>query len=246
MLFPLHSHREWHSRQAHGPRKQAECISYIERAISIINSNGSQNTVPLHSIVDACHRQCSVAVSTIYRWWKHYQERGELPYESAIHDRKMRAKYNFLPKNSRMNDDDLAALKQILDQQPELYMDEVALALGLNIGKYFHPATIWRYATKKLMYSIQTLAEVAKQQSEVAREKFRYTLASLLQNDPSRLVLVDETHKDRSASRRRRGWGRINGGGVVSRQYYKNVVRYTLIAAADINGFIESACQTVD
>jgi hypothetical protein len=62
----------------------------------------------------------------------------------------------------------------------------------------------------------------------------------LLQGQPEILVLIDETHKDRNASAcRRRGWGKKNSGGVRLRQWYKNIVRYTLIAAADINGFIE-------
>ena len=67
-----------------------------------------------------------------------------------------------------------------------------------------------------------------------------------LQSRPERLVTIDETHKDRNAARRRRGWGRKgNAGGVTVKAWFENAARYTLIAAADVNGFIPAACHTV-
>ena len=67
----------------------------------------------------------------------------------------------------------------------------------------------------------------------------------LLQGDGSRSITIDETHKDRNASRRRKGWAYRNSGGATIKEWYRNVVRYTLIAAADIHGFIPSACNTI-
>ena len=67
----------------------------------------------------------------------------------------------------------------------------------------------------------------------------------LLQGDASRLITIDETHKDRNASRRRKGWAYQNSGGAKVKEWYRNVVRYTLIAAADVGGFIPAACHTV-
>mmetsp|Transcript_17391 Transcript_17391/g.22615 ORF Transcript_17391/g.22615 Transcript_17391/m.22615 type:complete len:137 (-) Transcript_17391:889-1299(-) len=76
---------------------------------------------------------------------------------------------------------------------------------------------------------------------------FKQALQVLLQNDPERLILVDETHKDRNTARRKKGWGRRNtrGAETILTEWYKCSVRYTLIAAADINGFIECACDTL-
>ena len=57
--------------------------------------------------------------------------------------------------------------------------------------------------------------------------------------------MIDETHKDRNAARRRRGWSNRNTKTVLTHEWFKSIVRYTLIGAADINGFIASACHTV-
>lgn len=56
--------------------------------------------------------------------------------------------------------------------------------------------------------------------------------------------MIDETHKDRNAARRRRGWKRRNSNAEINERHPNNV-RYTLLAAADVNGFIPVACHTV-
>ena len=56
--------------------------------------------------------------------------------------------------------------------------------------------------------------------------------------------MIDKTHKDRNASRRRRGWKRRNTPAEVN-EWYRSCVRYTMIGVADINGFIVSGCKTV-
>ena len=53
------------------------------------------------------------------------------------------------------------------------------------------------------------------------------------------VIVIDETHKDKRASRRRRAWGFRNGGGVKLRKWFKTGCRYTMIARFNINGFVE-------
>ena len=65
----------------------------------------------------------------------------------------------------------------------------------------------------------------------------------MLQECPERLVMIDETHKYRNAARRIRGWCKKKSD-AENNKWYRNCVRYTLMAAADINGFIVGSCHT--
>ena len=145
-----------------------------------------------------------------------------------------------------MDDNDALILKGIVDKNPNLYLDELSFLFDVKTGNFVHYTTICRCLIEKLQYSLQVLQTIAIQQSEANEIRFLQALNILLQGDPERLILIDESHKDQNAARRRRGWGRKgNVDGVKVREWFEKVVQYTLIAAADINGFIPSACHTV-
>ena len=172
-----------------------------------------------------------------------YELYGELPYETQAHIKRVRKKYRWLPAGAKINEIELQQLKNIIDNRPDLYLDEIALVFGVTTGKYVHHSTLWRYITEHLNYSLQCLTERALQQSEIARDDFKRHLRRTLQDKPEMLIMVDETHKDRSASRRRRGYGKRNSGGLKVDEWFKNTIRYTLIGVADINGFVDDACR---
>ena len=52
-------------------------------------------------------------------------------------------------KRAKIDDGELIQLKKILDDHPNLYLDEIALAFHITSGKYLHYTTIWNYITKK-------------------------------------------------------------------------------------------------
>ena len=192
---------------------------------------------------------CKVSKTTLRQWWKSYLHTGELPHQTSQYERKMMKKYKWISNSAqlKLSEQDIDVLNNIVTRDPHAYTDEIALAFGRETGKYVAPNTLWRYITDKLGLTLQVLSTRAKQQCETSRGRFSAALSFLLQDCPERLLMVDETHKDRNAARRRRGWGRRNAkGGKKVAQWFKNTVRYTLIAAADINGFIECACETVD
>ena len=93
-----------------------------------------------------------------------------------------------------------------------------------------------------LTSSMNVLQTVAKQQCEQDEIRFLQALEILLQSCPELLVTIDESHKDRNAARRRRGWSKKGNTDVVAlNEWCESCVRYTLIAAVDINGFIPAA-----
>ena len=63
----------------------------------------------------------------------------------------------------------------------------------------------------------------------------------LLVKDVEQVLVIDETHKDKRASRRRRAWGKRNSGGVALRKWFKKEVRYTMIGGFNVNGFLKSS-----
>ena len=227
---------------------QAAVIEHLEDVLAVFSPDDPEgNGIVMHDIYKECADKHSLSTSTVRRYWKSYLLLGELPYETKLREKKLRNKYKWLPKHSKITDDELQILREIISGNPLLYLDEIAIQFGYRTNKYFVPSTIWRYLTRYLNLSLKILRKCAEQQCTVEQDMFKEALQILLQDDPERLILIDETHKDRNAARRNKGWGRRNtrGAETILTEWYKCSVRYTLIAAADINGFIECACDTV-
>ena len=120
----------------------------------------------------------------------------------------MKGNIKFAKKNELLDDNDVLILKSIVDNNPNHYLDELAFIFGVKTGKFVHYSTICRTLKEKLEYSLQVLTTIAKQQSKDEETRYLQALNQLLQCCPERLIMVDETHKDRNAARRRRGWCR--------------------------------------
>ena len=100
--------------------------------------------------------------------------------------------------------------------------------------------TVYRCLHDRLNYRLLVVQEIASQRNEEDRELFKNALLEILEH-PEMLCFVDETHKDRNASRRRRAWGR-RGSKLELHRWFENTVRYTFIGVADFNGFVDEAC----
>ena len=97
-------------------------------------------------------------------------------------------------------------LKEICEEHPEYYLDEFANELFCRTGYVFHIATICR-VMKKMNYSLQVCYHSAAQRDQEQRDLYMDSLYSLVDN-PSQLIFIDETHKDRNASRRKRAYAK--------------------------------------
>ena len=169
-----------------------------------------------------------------------------MPYKASERKRRLKRHFKGARKNEILDDADILSLKEVVDENPNLYLDEIAFTFGVKSGKFVHYSTIRRYMIDKLGYSMQVLQRIAKQRNEQDEIKYLNALSLMLQSCPERFITIDETHKDCNAARRRRGWGKKgNPDGVVLNEWFESVVCYTVIAAVDINGFIPAACDTV-
>jgi transposase len=134
------------------------------------------------------------------------------------------------------------ALKALVLEKPELYLDEIQSKL-INLGfPKIHPSTIYKYL-KRIGLSLNSLTAVASERSELERSQYYKEILGL---DPHMFIFMDETAKDRKASRRRRGWTKTGSDSKIAKRFIRTADRFTLLAAMNINGFIPHACMKVD
>ena len=127
-------------------------------------------------------------------------------------------------------------------QNPVLYLDEIQDRLsGWGLPRV-SIATIQRYL-KQMGLSHRVLLRVARQQCDFERGQYR---ARIERYDPSDLVFVDETAKDRTSRGRQRGYAMRGSDARILEYFLETPLVYTLIAAADQNGFIPEACLQID
>ena len=124
-------------------------------------------------------------------------------------------------------------LKEIINNNPEYYLDEIAVELVKKVGVYLPFSTFYKTITKRLKYSLQVCYEAAKQRNEMERRRYKEAL-QIVVKDPRQVLVIDEAHKDKRASRRRRTWGRRNSGGVTLLKWFRSKVRYTMITGISI------------
>ena len=71
-----------------------------------------------------------------------------------------------MSKTTKVTESELLQLKCIVDTNPNLYLDEIALMFLIQSGKFLHYTTIQRYITTHFNYTLQTIMASAKQQCE--------------------------------------------------------------------------------
>ena len=166
------------------PSVQAKVIDHMEDVMAVISPDDPEGTrVAMHDVYEECAKENDISSSTVRRYWKSYLLLGELPYETKEREKKMLKKYNWLPKNAKINVDQLQILDDIITDNPLLYLDEIALQFGYRTNRYVQPCTIWRYLRKYLNLSLKILRKRAEQQCEAEQEMFKEALRILLQGD---------------------------------------------------------------
>ena len=150
----------------YGARQQLECIGFVEERI--------MNASIAHGLSLAEHfKECSeyhhVHERTICRWWNCYMDWGLPPFEVKEVLKRYKRKKRMYKRTTIVTDDIVESLRDIVDSNPEYYLDEIAEELLSRTGKYLSVPTIYRTLTHKLQYSLQVCYESALQRDEAHR-----------------------------------------------------------------------------
>lgn len=182
-----------------------------------------------------------VPISTLKKWKKHYLKWGEVPAKT----RKDKLRLGPRLANRAMTLPVKAALRTIATETPWLYLDEFQEKLNAVTGVLVSTSTIWKVLTRELRWSLQIAQVAARQRNEIDRANHQATLHEITAN-PKQFVFVDESSKDKASSVRRRVWMPINNNNTISRYFSDGRENsYTLVAAADMDGFIPEACELI-
>lgn len=123
---------------------QRQCITWILVTLGDDAYEAIGRNVNLKKVLkEAKHYFCprTMHLDTIRRWFHHFLQHGETPEETAEWkrgQRRKKIKRTRLPRRtSSWTDRDLEKLKQIVDQNLELYLDEIQLAMMALTGRKF-------------------------------------------------------------------------------------------------------------
>jgi hypothetical protein len=182
-------------------------------------------------------------IRTFRNWLQFYLKYGLIEEDWKRIKKSLRKKYG--PVSRTFSREDSCELSRILEEDPDLYLDEIQSQLYSSRGKLFKTSTLWTQM-KNLGYVLKVAVFRAIQQSEVEREMYFHRLEDAISNI-NQVVIIDETQKSRNASRRRRGWVRRGHQLVLDREFEEDFkVRYTLVGACDVHGFITDACRMIE
>lgn len=235
----------------HGPRTQAVALKFIidkvEYYEKLYRDTDLEHTPhPLTPILEQCKREKvpDVGVSTLREWYDEYCLWGELPYFARKRKIEMNRKAGMYNDGRALNSNQLRLLDIIIKANPNLFLDEIADEFGKETGIYLNHSTLHDILTRDLNVCLKVLSEVARQRCIEEEHQFLTRIAAFIQMKPEMLCCVDETARDENAARRRRGW--IGKHEIAEHtSWYKCCIRYCMLAAADINGFITRACKVV-
>jgi len=171
----------------------------VAAAALIVSGENDPNSIRQNknSLLTISSRQ----VQRIYNYWLDY---GALPCDKFGKYLKRRKG----SKKSKWDDAADAKLKQIVDECPVLYLDEISKKLKAALNKKFSSKDISVRLRKKLKYSRKVVYEKATQQ--IKRDKLDYIAETRYHiKKPEMAIFIDESNKDRKAARRKYGWSPI-------------------------------------
>jgi len=216
-----------------GPRIQAAMITFM------ICFNGGLGIGPADASDGKNGAPHALPRQTLYRWKKHFDWFGETPQETM-----QRTGGNRFGGKKGINYTVQQKIKQIIDDDPSLYLDEIRKKLHDAFGKWYSISSIQRCITKNLKYTLKLLTMKAVQADALERAVYKKALSTV--NDPGMFIFLDESAVSKDDTRRRRGRS-ARGKPVFNYDIFTgdNQSSFTLLGAVDVNGFVLDACECV-
>jgi transposase len=133
-------------------------------------------------------------------------------------------------------------IKAIIDNDPTLYLDEISAKLYDQTGSKISGNVISK-RMKVEGYSRKVIYAKAVQQNKRDKEQFINTMRFHI-TKPEMALFIDESNKDRTAAIRKFGYGAV-GKQLNRKTVFNRDIRYTFLGAANMYGFVFSACDVV-
>lgn len=208
---------------------------------------GHEAWAPSHGSLAPLLRELSleraIPVSTMRRWYNHFLLYGETMPETKLWEQK-----GFIRRETRANQwtaEHSRSLNSLVRDEPWLFLDEIRDKMLAITGRLWSPSFLWQ-CMNKLNLSLQVVTYIARQRDEDERRQYKSALETLVLN-ARQCVFLDETAKDRSASRRRRFWSPRGTTPTATATFQgSHGKRYSMLAACDVEGFILDACEVVE
>ena len=125
----------------------------------------------LQEVREACGFQ--VSYSTLRRWIGYYQRYGVVPAKSNRHRISIKGERTVGPR--AFTQEYANKLQKIVDDRPQLYLDEVQLEIYYQTGKLFSATTVWRHL-HTIDYSLKKVVFRARQQKQEEVEDYNVRL----------------------------------------------------------------------
>ena len=228
-------------------RIQAAAVMFIIRRVGLFAKHGSLSRV-LREYKKKAEEIVSVSEKRLREWYLHYQQYGELQAETSRwrsrRDRKKKRSNKRAPRVDYWPPSYIKTLKDIVKDHPEYYLDEIQDEFEKrSYGVRKSCTAIWK-RLDLCGYSLKKVTYVAAERDAAERRRYINCLNRIVQ-DPKMLIFIDETAKDRNASRRRRIWAVRGTKAEMPEPLSRDDLRYTMLGACDIDGFVGDACEAV-
>jgi transposase len=227
-------------------RMQRYCLRLILALVGLFANKERALTRALRTTRKELGALCP-PFNTLRNWYKHFQQYGKLPAETARRNRHRRSYKRNQRRgvHAKWQPEQIRILKEIVDANPSYFLDEIARDYHLQFpSDHKSDNDIWKCLHEQIQYSLKVYTETALQRNDNERELYKLALGNMTRR-PDMVVFVDETAKDELASRKRRMWTLRGKKAELAARYAPEKDRYTMMGAADINGFILQACEVI-